>query len=50
MKKIIVLLIILVIFLYFNNSKKEKLKLLAKNDKDIIREYVEDKFEIYKLS
>lgn len=29
---------------------KEKLKLLAKNDKDIIREYVEDKFEIYKLS
>ena len=29
---------------------KEKLKLLAKNDKDIIWEYVEDKFEIYKLS
>ena len=29
---------------------KEELKLLAKNDKDIIREYVEDKFEIYKLS
>ena len=29
---------------------KEKLKLLAKSDKDIIREHVEDTFEIYKLS
>ena len=29
---------------------KEKLKLLAKNDKDIIREHVEDTFEMYKLS
>ena len=29
---------------------KEKLKLLAKSDKDIIREHVEDTFEMYKLS
>ena len=29
---------------------KEKLKLLAKNDKDIIREHVEDTFQMYKLS
>ena len=29
---------------------KEKLKLLAKGDKDIIREHVEDTFEMYKLS
>ena len=29
---------------------KEKLKLLAKSDKDIIREHVADTFEMYKLS
>ena len=29
---------------------KEKLKLLVKSDKDIIREHVEDTFEMYKLS
>ena len=29
---------------------KEKLKLLAKSGKDIIREHVEDTFEMYKLS
>ena len=29
---------------------KEKLKLLAKSDKDIIQEHVEDTFEMYKLS
>ena len=29
---------------------KEKLKLCAKSSKDIIREYVEDTFEMYKLS
>ena len=33
-----------------NRYQKEKLKLLAKSDKDIIREHVEDTFEMYKLS
>ena len=32
------------------NIAKEKLKLLAKSDKDIIRENVADTFEMYKLS
>ena len=31
-------------------EEKEKLKLLAKSDKDIIREHVEDTFAMYKLS
>ena len=31
-------------------ESKEKLKLLAKSDKDIIQEHVEDTFEMYKLS